>query len=274
MEAARYFRRNRGAMAGLIILVALILGSVLAPWLSPYDPYEPGPNRLAPPSREHPLGTDPLGRDVLSRILHGGRVSLQVGIFAVGMALVAGSALGLIAAYFEGWVDNVIMRVMDFLLAFPGMLLAIALIGVLGPSLFNVMLALGISSVPSYTRVVRGTALSVKQNDYVQAARAVGGGFARIVSRHLAPNIAAPVIVMCTLGVAGAILATAGLSFIGLGPPPPTPEWGAMLAMARSYLRRAWWLVTFPGLAITLSVLAINLVGDGLRDALDPRLKT
>lgn len=196
MEAARYFRRNRGAMAGLIILVALILGSVLAPWLSPYDPYEPGPNRLAPPSREHPLGTDPLGRDVLSRILHGGRVSLQVGIFAVGMALVAGSALGLIAAYFEGWVDNVIMRVMDFLLAFPGMLLAIALIGVLGPSLFNVMLALGISSVPSYTRVVRGTALSVKQNDYVQAARAVGGGFARIVSRHLAPNIAAPVIVM------------------------------------------------------------------------------
>jgi len=271
--AVRRFVQNRGAVLGSVLFAALILSAILAPWIAPYDPYEVSPNRLARPSREHPLGTDALGRDVLSRILYGGRISLQVGVIAVGIAAVTGTALGLIAGYFEGWVDHLIMRLMEVMLAFPGILLAMAIMAVLGSGLFNVMIAVGIASVPSYTRLVRGVTLSVKQNEYVQAARALGSGIGRIMLRHLVPNIAAPIVVLSTLGVASAILTCAGLSFIGLGAPPPTAEWGAMLAADRVYLRRAWWVVAFPGLAITISVLAINLVGDGLRDALDPRLK-
>ncbi|MFO8061163.1 MAG: ABC transporter permease [Bacillota bacterium] len=270
---ARRLVRNRGAMGGLAILLLFILSSVFAPQLSPYDPYDVSPNRLAPPSRENPLGTDPLGRDVLSRLLYGGRISLQVGLIAVGIAAVMGTTLGLVAGYLGGWLDNVIMRVMDILLAFPGILLALVIIAVLGSGLFNVMIALGIASIPQYTRLVRGSVLSVKENEYVMAAVAQGAGVPRILIRHLIPNISAPIIVVSTLGVAGAILACAGLSFIGLGPPPPTAEWGAMLAGSRVYIRRAWWLVAFPGLAITLSVVAINMFGDGLRDALDPELK-
>lgn len=271
--AVRRFVQNRGAVLGLVLFISLIVSAVLAPWLAPYDPYEVSSNRLARPSREHPLGTDALGRDVLSRILYGGRISLQVGVIAVGIAAVTGTVLGLIAGYFEGWLDHVIMRLMEVMLAFPGILLAMAIIAVLGSGLFNVMIAVGIASVPSYTRLVRGVTLSVKQNEYVQAARALGSGTGRIMLRHLVPNIAAPIVVLSTLGVASAILTCAGLSFIGLGAPPPTAEWGAMLAADRVYLRRAWWVVAFPGLAITISVLAINLLGDGLRDALDPRLK-
>ncbi|MEW6546055.1 MAG: ABC transporter permease [Bacillota bacterium] len=271
--AVRRFVQNRGAVLGLLLFVSLIVSAVLAPWIAPYDPYEVSSNRLARPSREHPLGTDALGRDVLSRILYGGRISLQVGVIAVGIAAVTGTVLGLIAGYFEGWLDHVIMRLMEVMLAFPGILLAMAIIAVLGSGLFNVMIAVGIASVPSYTRLVRGVTLSVKQNEYVQAARALGSGTGRIMLRHLVPNIAAPIVVLSTLGVASAILTCAGLSFIGLGAPPPTAEWGAMLAADRVYLRRAWWVVAFPGLAITISVLAINLLGDGLRDALDPRLK-
>ncbi len=272
--AARRFARNPTGLLALGCLLAFIASAVLAPLLAPHDPLDISGERLQPPSREHLLGTDELGRDILSRILYGGRVSLQVGIIAVVIALSVGGVLGLVAAYWEGRLDGVIMRVMDMMLAFPGILLALVIIAVLGPSLFNVMIAIGIASIPAYTRLVRGSTLSAKQNEYVEAARALGAGAWRIIFRHLVPNVAAPVIVLSTLGVAGAILATAGLSFIGLGAPPPTPEWGAMLATARNYIRRAWWLATFPGLAITITVLVINILGDALRDALDPRLKS
>lgn len=271
----RRFLRNRGATLGAAILLALILSAVFAPQLAPYDPFDVDHTlRLQPPSARHLLGTDPLGRDLFSMILYGGRISLQVGLIAVGIAAVIGTTLGLIAGYFEGWPDNVIMRFIDLMLAFPGILLALVIIAVLGPGLFNVMIAIGIASIPAYTRLVRGSVLSVKQNEYVMAAQAQGAGVARIMLRHLMPNIMAPIIVMATLGVAGAILACAGLSFIGLGPSPPTAEWGAILALSRAFIRRAWWIVAFPGVAITLTVLSINMVGDGLRDALDPELKS
>ncbi len=269
----RRFFKNRGATAGLIVVLALIMMAIFAPHLTPYEPFAVSDNLLDAPSSRHLLGTDPLGRDLLSMIIVGSRISLQVGLVAVGIALVVGTTLGLIAGYLEGWMDNVIMRCMDVLLAFPGILLALVIIAVLGSGLFNVMIAIGIATIPTYTRLVRGETLSVKQNEYTMAARAQGASLGRILFRHILPNVAAPVIVTSTLGVAGAILAAAGLSFIGLGPSPPTAEWGAILAQSRQYIRRAWWLVTFPGVAITVTVLSINMVGDGLRDALDPQLR-
>jgi len=272
-QTVRRFFRNRGATAGLIVVLGLILMAIFAPVLTPYEPFEISERLLEPPSSEHILGTDPLGRDLLSMIIIGSRISLQVGLIAVGIALVVGTTLGLIAGYLEGWVDNVIMRFMDVLLAFPGILLALVIIAVLGSGLFNVMIAIGIATIPTYTRLVRGETLSVKQNEFTMAARAQGANLGRILFRHILPNVAAPVIVTSTLGVAGAILAAAGLSFIGLGPSPPTAEWGAILAQSRQYIRRAWWLVTFPGIAITVTVLSINMVGDGLRDALDPQMR-
>lgn len=271
----RQFRRNRAAVAGGVVIALLALVAVFAGTVAPADPIQIKPaQRLLPPSGTYPFGTDELGRDVLSRIIYGARISMTVGLISVGVALVIGVTLGLLSGYLGGWADNTIMRFIDILLAFPGILLAILIAGTLGPGLRNVMIAVGIFSVPTYARVVRATTLSVKEQEYIEALRALGASDARIVLRHILPNVAAPIIVLSALGVATAILSAAGLSFVGLGAQPPTPEWGAMLSQARPYLRNEWWLAAFPGLAIMVTVLAINLLGDGLRDALDPRLRT
>lgn len=271
----RQLRRNRGALTGAVVLTVLVLVALLAPVLSPADPLEVRPERrLQPPSRAHPFGTDELGRDVLSRVLYGARLSLTVGLISVGVAVAGGVSLGLAAGYLGGWVDTLLMRVVDVLLAFPGMLLAIVVAGTLGPGLRNVMLAVGIFGVPVYARVVRASTLAAREQEYVEALRALGASDLRIVLGHILPNVSAPIIVLATVGVATSILSAAGLSFVGLGAQPPTPEWGAMLSQARPYLGHEWWLATFPGAAIMVTVLAINLVGDGLRDVLDPRLRT
>lgn len=270
----RRFCRKRAAVVSLVFVICLIIVAVLAPWVAPhhYRTIFRG-DRLSPPSSEYPLGTDNLGRCIFSRLVYGSRISLSVGLVAVGIALVSGVFLGLIAGYFGGVVDNIISRFIDVMLAFPAILLALVIIAILGPNLFNLMIAVGIASIPSYTRLVRGATLSAREETYVEASRAVGAKSMKIIFRHILPNISAPIIVMATLGVAGAILAAASLSFIGLGAPPPTPEWGAMLSGSRNFITRAWWMVTFPGLAITLTVLCINMVGDALRDILDPRLQ-
>lgn len=271
----RQIRRNRAALAGGVVLLLLIFVALFARQVAPADPIRIlGADRLLPPSRQHPFGTDELGRDVLSRVIFGARISLTVGLISVGVALAIGVTLGLLSGYLGGWVDNMIMRFIDILLAFPGILLAIVIAGTLGPGLRNVMIAVGIFSIPTYARVVRASTLSVREMEYVQALRALGASDQRIIFRHILPNVSASVIVLSTLGVATAILSAAGLSFVGLGAQPPTPEWGAMLSAARPYLNSEWWLPTFPGVAIMVTVLAINLLGDGLRDALDPRLRT
>lgn len=264
-------RKRPGAMIGLVIILVFIAIAIAAPMLAPDDPNAISRDRRAAPSASHLFGTDELGRDVLSRVIYGARVSMRVGLIAVGIALVAGSLLGLIAAYYGGWLDGLIMRVMDVMLAFPGILLAIAIIAVLGPSLSNVMIAIGIEAIPIYTRTARASTLSVKELEYVIGAKALGSSSSRILLRHILPNITAPLIVLATVGVAGSILTAAGLSYLGLGAQPPTSEWGAMLSSSRSYLRDSWWMATFPGMAIVLVVLSLNLFGDGLRDILDPR---
>ncbi|MEX1157794.1 MAG: ABC transporter permease, partial [Thermomicrobiales bacterium] len=228
---------------------------------------------LEPPSRSHLFGTDELGRDILSRVIFGARISLTVGLVAVAIAGVIGTLLGLVSGYVGGFVDSLVMRLVDVVLAFPGIILAILIMATLGPSLINVMIAVGISAIPWYARTVRATTLVVKETDYVLAARAIGSSSSRIMYRTVLPNVITPVIVLATIGIAGAILAISGLSFIGLGAQPPSPEWGSMLSQARLYIQRAWWITTFPGLAIMISVLAINIIGDALRDALDPRLR-
>ena len=271
-HVAKSFLRNPGAVGGAVVLMMLVISAVFAPFIAPHDPYDVTAERLTSPSTEYPLGTDALGRCVFSRIIYGGRISLQVGLISVGLAAIVGTILGLVAGYVEGWADNIIMRFMDVLLAFPGILLALVIVAVLGPGLINLMIAIGIATIPQYTRLVRGSMLSEKQEEYVLACRAQGASPLRIIVRHVLPNIASPILVLATLGVAGAILSAAALSFLGLGPSPPTAEWGSMLSGARNYIRRAWWLVTFPGVAIIISVLAINMIGDGLRDALDPQL--
>jgi peptide/nickel transport system permease protein len=229
---------------------------------------------LAPPSRAHLFGTDQFGRDILARVMFGARVSLTSGLLVVLLAMLTGVPLGLIAGYYGGSTDQVISRGIDILLAFPGFLLALAIVSVLGPSLTNAMLAVAISSIPVFTRVVRGSVLSEKAREYILAARALGCGRGRIIFRHLLPNIMGPILVLATLRIGTAILTTAMLSFLGLGAQPPTPEWGEMLATARPYIRQAWWLTLFPGMAITVTVLAVNLLGDGLRDVLDPKLRS
>jgi peptide/nickel transport system permease protein len=252
----------------------VLLTALLAPHLGLRDPAAiDSANLLQPPGGTHILGTDQFGRDLLSRILHGTRPSLQVGLISVGIAASVGVLLGLVSGYYGGRVDLGIMRIIDVMLAFPSILLALGVVAVMGPGLNNVMVAVGIANIPIYARVVRGQTLAAKQLLYVEAARALGCGDPRIFSRHMLPNVVAPVIVVATLGVAGAILTGAALSFLGLGAQPPSPEWGAMLSDGRSFLRQAWWITMFPGLAIAVTVLAINMVGDGLRDALDPRLR-
>ena len=271
---ARRLFRHRGAMIGLVIVALLALMALLANVIAPYDPNAIAPlTTLKAPSGAHPFGTDQFGRDILSRIIHGTRLSFQVGSIAVTIALVGGVVLGMLSGYYGRWVDAAISMLIDIMLAFPGILLALAIVAILGPSLVNLMVAVGISAVPSYTRLVRGAVLATKSQTYVEAARVVGVSDSTIMFKHILPNVLAPVIVLATLGVGGAILTGAALSFLGLGAKPPTPEWGAMLSAGRNYLALAWWITLFPGLAIMLIVLAINMLGDGLRDALDPRLK-
>jgi peptide/nickel transport system permease protein len=273
-HAARQFWRNRSAVVGLAVLVAVVLAALFAPYVSPYDPIETNFRaRYQPPSMAHPMGTDRVGRDVSTRILYGARISLRVGLVAVSIAALLGTAIGLVAGYYRGWVDEVLMRFIDVVMAMPSILLAIAIVFALGPSLFNVMIAIGIATMPNYARVVRASVLSAREHVYVEAARASGMGDARIIVKHILPNVFAPVLVLGTLGLGSAILSVAALSFLGLGAAPPTPEWGILISDGRDALGSAWWISTFPGLAIGVVVLAVNLVGDGLRDALDPRMR-
>jgi peptide/nickel transport system permease protein len=270
----RQLRRNRGAMAGGVVLVLLIVVAIAAPLLAPHDPTV-GNLRAAmvKPDRQYPLGTDPFGRDMLSRVIYGARISLRLGLITLAISATGGVLLGILAGFYGGWVDTLISRLIDIKLAFPGILLALVIVAALGPSLHNVMIAVGISGMDSYTRLVRSSTLQVRELDFVLGARAVGCPSGYLMRRYILPNVLPPVIVVATLGVAGAILAAAGLSFIGLGAQPPTPEWGAMLSDGRNYIRDAWWLTVIPGAAIMITVLSLNMLGDGLRDALDPRLR-
>lgn len=267
-------RRNRGATAGAIIVLFFIAASALAPWLTDDDPIQVQfDRRFAPPSVRHPLGTDSFGRDLLSRVLYGGRLSLSVGLIAIVISDAIGIPLGLITGYRGGRFDDIMMRIVDLWLAFPGLLVAIAIVAILGPGLQNVMIAIGIGGIPGLVRLVRGNVLSVREQEFVDAARATGGGDAHIVRVHIFPNVLAPIVVLTTLRLAGAILSGVGLSFLGLGAQPPSPEWGAIVAEGRAYLREAWWVSTLPGVAIFMTVMGFNLLGDGLRDAFDPRLR-
>jgi peptide/nickel transport system permease protein len=261
-------RRNRPAVAGLVLLVLLVLIALTAPVLPLADPAEQGwRERLQPPSAEHPLGTDEFGRDLLARVVFGGRVSLMAGIMPVMLGGAVGTAIGLIAGFLGRRTDLVMMRVMDVLLAFPTLFLALAIVGALGSGLINAMLAVAVVNIPNYARLVRGQVLTIREREYVTAARATGATGPWIMIRHLLPNVMAPLLVQSTLSVGFAILATASLSFLGLGTQPPTADWGRMLATARQYLPEAWWLAVFPGAMIMLSVLSVNLFGEGLRDA-------
>lgn len=264
--------KNRLAAAGGVLLLGFLLLAIAAPLAAPQDPFAQNLyERLQPPSLANPFGTDDFGRDVLSRVIHGARISLRVGVTAVLIALVLGVPIGLVSGYWGGALDQVLMRAMDLMLAFPSILLAIAIVAILGPGLENAMLAVGVVAVPQYARLVRASALSVRGQDYVQAMHALGAGDFHILFFSVLPNCLTPLIVQSTLGLATAILDAAGLSFLGLGAQPPLPEWGAMLTGGRELVLRAPWVLTFPGVAIFLTVLAFNLLGDGLRDALDPR---
>lgn len=270
----REFRRNRGALVGATMFAVLIAMVVFAPFVTRFDPIEPNFSaRFESPSAEHWFGTDRNGRDIFTRVVYGGRISLQVGVIAVAIGALLGTFLGLVSGFYGGWVDNALMRFMDFVLAMPGILLAITIVFALGPSLTNVMIAVGFASMPQYARVVRASVLSAKQLPYVEAARANGAGDLAVMGKHILPNVFAPVLVLATLGLGSAVLSVAALSFLGLGAAPPTPEWGLLISDGRGVLRRSWWVATFPGLAIMVTVLAVNLIGDGLRDALDPRLR-
>ena len=265
-------RRHRLALAGAAILLVLVVAAALAPVLAPHHPLQQDLyQRLQPPSGSHLMGTDDFGRDILSRIIFGARISLRIGLISISLALTAGTGLGLLAGYRGGLADGVIMRLMDIMLAFPSILLAIAIVAVIGPGIDNVMIAVSIVLLPQYARLVRASVLSIRQLAYVEAARALGAGDLRVALCSVLPNCAAPLIVQSTLSLGTAILDAAGLSFLGLGAQPPEPEWGAMLSGGRELLLKAPWVMTFPGLAIFLVVLGLNLFGDGLRDALDPR---
>ena len=272
--------RNKTAVVGLVIVITFFLAAILAPFLSPHDPVEASLyDQLKPPvwaeggSYKNILGTDDLGRDILSRIIYGARVSLLVAVFSVGIAFFCGTLIGAVSGYYKGTLDNVIMRLMDILLSFPYILLAIVVVAYLGPSLRKAMIAIGITYVPRFARIVRGSVLEEGEKDYVLAAKSIGAKDWRIIFVDILPNCLGPLIVQTTLSFASAILDAAALSFLGLGAQPPTPEWGAMIASSRSLILRASWVMTFPGIAILLAVLGFNLLGDGLRDALDPRLR-
>jgi peptide/nickel transport system permease protein len=274
-KTLRRLAKNRGAVAGAVVLVLILLVAFFAPSLAPYNPIKQDYGRvLQAPNAENLLGTDQFGRDVLSRIMVGSRQSLSVAAIAILIAGLVGTTLGLLTGYYGGWLDMSVQRLIDMQLAFPGILFALAIVSVLGPGLRNAMIAVGISLIPSFARMVRGSVLSARENVYVEAARVLGMPQGRIVVRHILPNILAPVLVLATVAIAWAILIGASLSYLGLGAQLPNPEWGLDLAQSRDYLREAWWMSTFPGLAIMLTVVSVNLVGEGLRDALDPRLRS
>ncbi|WP_024303937.1 ABC transporter permease subunit [Pseudogulbenkiania sp. MAI-1] len=274
------FSHNKGAVAGLIFMIAIAVSALLAPWLAPYSPIEQYRDAiLTPPAwmeggtSQFLFGTDELGRDLLSRLIHGARLSLLIGLTSVVMALIPGVILGLISAFFPKVLGSLIMRLMDIMMALPALLLAVAIVAILGPGLVNTMIAIAIVALPAYVRLTRASAMTELNRDYVTASRVAGAGLVRLMFVCVLPNCMAPLIVHATMSFSSAILEAAALGFLGLGVQPPTPEWGTMLASARDYIERAWWVVTLPGLTILLSVLAINLMGDGLRDALDPKLK-
>ena len=267
-----HLRQHRLALCGASVVGALLIVALLAPLLAPQDPLRQDLyNRLQSPSITHPLGTDDFGRDILSRVIFGSRISLRIGLISISVALLAGSAIGLVAGYRGGVVDSLSMRFMDILLAFPSILLAIAIVAIIGPGIENVMIAVSIVMVPQFARLVRSSALSVREMAYIEAARALGSGELRLMLRGVLPNCLAPLIVQTTLSLGTAMLDAAGLSFLGLGAQPPTPEWGSMLSGGRELLLKAPWVMAFPGMAIFIVVLGLNLLGDGLRDALDPR---
>ena len=268
----RRFLGNKLAVIGLLVLLIFAVAALLALQVSPFDPAQISFSDLrAAPSAAHPFGTDELGRDIFSRVIYGARVSLSAGLISVTLALVFGGSIGLVAGYLGGWLDDVLMRFVDALLSLPFLVLAIALAAILGPSLQNTMIAIAVVTAPAFARITRGEVLSQRERDYVQAAQALGAGDGRLIVRHLLPNISGALIVQTSLAIANAILAEASLSFLGLGIQPPAPSWGSMLNAARGYLTDAPWMALFPGLAIFLAVLAFNLIGDGLREALDPR---
>ena len=271
-----YFSENRGAVIGLYVFVALVLTAIFAPLIAPHSPFEQYRDAvLMPPvwmeggSFTYLLGTDPVGRDILSRLIYGAQYSLFIGVFVTTLSLTSGILIGVIAGYYRGWIDTVIMRLMDIILAFPSLLLALVLVAILGPGLINGMIAIALVLQPHFVRLV----MTEKSRDYVTASRLAGAGPLRLMFKTILPNCTAPLIVQATLSFSNAILDAAALGFLGMGAQPPAPEWGTMLAEAREFILRAWWVVTFPGLAILITVLAINLMGDGLRDALDPKLK-
>jgi dipeptide transport system permease protein len=274
------FSANRGAVIGLWVVVALLLVALFAPWLAPHAPFETNSAAfLRPPawqaggSLQYLLGTDAIGRDILSRLIHGARLSLSIGLAVVLISVAAGIALGLVAGFARGVTEIAIMRLMDIILTLPSLLLAIVIVAILGPGLMNAMLAVAVVVLPHYVRITRASVIAEVNKDYVTAARISGASTLRLMFSEVLPNCAAPLIVQATLGVSTAILDAAALGFLGLGAQPPSPEWGTMLADAREFVLRAWWVVTFPGLAILVAVLAFNVMGDGLRDALDPKLK-
>jgi peptide/nickel transport system permease protein len=274
METWRRLKMNRAAICGLALIVVLVTSALLAPWVAPYDPAKMDVRaRLQGPSLKHVFGTDNFGRDIFSRIVYAGRISLVIGFVAVGIGAVFGGMTGAISGYYGRGLDSLLMRAMDVLLSIPQIILAIAIVGAMGASLLNLMIAVGISVLPRYARLVRASAMSLRDLEFIEAARAAGAGDLRIIVQNIIPNCMAPLIVLSTLGVAQAILSAATLSFLGLGIQPPTPEWGSMLSDGRQFLRNAPHITIFPGLAIVVVVMALNMLGDGLRDALDPKLR-
>ncbi len=269
------FRKNKTAMSGFIIILIFIFIALSSNILSNYDPLKQNisERKLAPFTDSHILGTDDFGRDILTRIIYGTRISLLIGVISVSISLILGLLVGLFAGYFGGWFDKIIMRVMDIMLAFPYILLTIVIVATLGPSLPNAMIAIGISNIPQYALLIRSSVLAEKESEYVLAERSLGAGNMELLFKSILPNCLGPVIVQTTLGIGTAIIESAALSFLGLGAQPPTPEWGLMLASGKEFVANAWWIVTFPGIAILLAVLGFNLLGDGLRDILDPKMK-
>ncbi len=274
-EALHQLKKNKGAIAGLIIIAIFLFIAVFAPVIAPHDPLSQNIElrKSAPFTEGFLLGSDDLGRDLLSRIIYGGRISMIIGVVSVGIALVFGILIGVISGYYGGWLDKIIMRLIDIMLAFPYVLLTIVIVAMLGPSLTNAMIAIGISQIPRYVRMVRASVLAEKEADYVVAERSLGASNFELMFRSILPNCLAPISVQASLGVGEAILSSAALSFLGLGAQPPTPEWGLMIASSREFITSAWWIVTFPGIATLLAVLGFNLFGDGLRDMLDPKLR-
>jgi peptide/nickel transport system permease protein len=273
-KTLRSILRHKGARLGLTVILIFVLMAALSPWIVPYDPNaQNAVLGIKPPSLAHPFGTDVFGRDILSRVIAASRLSLLIAVAAVAISVAGGVTLGLLTGYFQGWLDSVLMRCMDVLLSFPGLVLALVLTAIMGPGLQSVIIAVGVAGIPTFARVSRGAVLSVRHNDYVDAARSIGCPSAAIIRRHVLPNTMAPIIVLTTLYVAFAVLTASSLSFLGAGVRPPTAEWGAMTNDGRSILQVAWWVSTFPGMMIMLLVLSANLVGDAVRDTLDPTLR-